>query len=204
MGPDSPRYNIKNLKIDEIIFTQGFVPYCNINICKGECCDLGVYLDVNFVEKILNHYNDIINVMHDAQIKDTKLWFENEIVDDPDFPSGQAIGTSLYITPDGKEQCVFKDLNNFCSLQIAAESIGIHKWDLKPTFCILYPLTIVNSVLTYDNEHSSTLSYCGYTKTENFTQTVYDAMKKEIAYIFGEDAINFLNQYLENKNIKYG
>ncbi|MCX7832962.1 MAG: DUF3109 family protein [Ignavibacteria bacterium] len=199
MIPDSPRYNIENLKIDEIIFTQGFVPSCNIKICKGECCNLGVYLDLEFRDKILNYSDVIIKVMNDAQVKDVKLWFDGEIIEDTDFTSGLAIGTNLYKTPKGYEQCVFKDLNNFCSLQIAAEEIGLHKWDLKPTFCILYPLTIDHSVLTYDDDHSSTLSYCGKTKFENFTQTVYNALKEEISYVFGDNALDYLNKYLKNK-----
>lgn len=199
MKTQSPRYKIENLNIDPIIFKQGFVPECNIKLCKGECCNLGVYLDLNFKDKILSHYNEIIDVMSDSQIKDTKLWFEEDIIEDADFPSGYAIGTNLYKTPYGIEQCIFKDLNNYCSLQLAAEKLGLHEWDLKPTFCILYPLTISNSTLTYDKDHSKRLSYCGYIKNENFTQTVFDGLKKEISYIFGEDSIKILTEYSKNK-----
>ena len=33
---------INGMKIDPVIFTQGFVPGCNISICSGQCCNWGV------------------------------------------------------------------------------------------------------------------------------------------------------------------
>jgi hypothetical protein len=186
---------INGLKIDPIIFTQGFVPRCDIPICNGQCCDWGVYMDKEFKKVIMEHEQDIINVMDDGQVKDSSKWFEKIIQEDHDFPSGEAIGTEVYTTKSGNEQCVFKGLNNFCSLQVAAEKKGFHKWEIKPKYCIMYPIAIIDNVLTYDDDHSENLDYCGLHKKENFVQTVFEAMKEEIIYILGEDGYNYLHLY---------
>ena len=183
------------LLIDPVIFTQGFVPGCNVNICSGECCDWGVYMDAEFKNMIMKFESEIINVMDDAQHKNSDKWFEKEVLNDSDFPSGLAIGTEIYKNNHGKYQCVFKDKKNFCSIQVAAVKHNMHKWSIKPTYCIMYPLTIVDGILTYDLEHSKKLSYCGLKHHSNFTQTVFEAMSEEIRYVLGDDGYNFLNEY---------
>jgi hypothetical protein len=189
---------IKGLKIDPLIFTQGFVPSCDIPICNGQCCDWGVYMDKEFKDVIMKYEPDIINVMDEGQIKDSTKWFEKDIQPDKDFPSGLSIGTEVYKTKLGNEQCVFKGLNNFCSLQVAAEKKGYHKWEIKPKYCIMYPITIVDNILTYDDSHSQNLDYCGLHKKENFVHTAFEAMKEEIIYILGKDGYNYLNEYFIN------
>lgn len=186
---------INGIKIDTVIFTQGFVPKCDIPICSGQCCDWGVYMDKEFKHVILDHEKDVIDVMDGQQIKDPSKWFEKDIEIDHDFPSGEAIGTETYKTKFGNEQCVFKGLNNFCSLQIAAEKKGYHKWEIKPKYCIMYPLTIVDNVLTYDDSHAERLDYCGIHKKENFVHTVFEAMTEEIIYILGQEGYNYLKDY---------
>lgn len=186
-----------NIKIDPIIFTQGFVPGCNVRICHGQCCDWGVYMDKNFKNIILKFEKEIIDVMDEFQIKDSSKWFEKEIEPDTDFPSGYAVGTEVYKTPSGKLQCVFKDKRNFCSIQVAAIKNNLHKWAIKPKYCIMYPLTIIDNVLTYDDEHSEKLDYCGIHKKENFTQSVFEAMSEEIRFILGEDGFKYVNDYYE-------
>lgn len=185
------------LKIDPIIFTQGFVPGCDVIKCFGQCCDWGVYMDFNFKDVILQHKEDIIAVMDDDQIKEPEKWFEKEIQKDTDFPSGYSIGTEVYTDSRGKEGCVFKDKNNFCSIQNAAIKKGMHKWSIKPKYCIMYPLTIVNGILTYDDSHSKRLNYCGMHKKENFTQTVFEAMQEEIIFVLGKDGYDFLKEHFE-------
>ena len=57
---------------------------------------------------------EIKDVMDEFQIKDASKWFEAELEEDEDFPSGWAIGTEVYETPRGNTQCVFKDKRGFC------------------------------------------------------------------------------------------
>jgi hypothetical protein len=185
-------------KIDTLIFTQGFVPGCDVIKCFGQCCDWGVYMDLKFKDVILQHRNDITAVMDEEQIKNPEKWFEDEIEKDTDFPSGYSIGTETYTDSGGKTGCIFKDKNNYCSIQNAAIKKGMHKWSLKPKYCIMYPLTVVDGVLTYDDTHSKRLNYCGIHKKENFTQTVFEAMQEEIIFIFGKDCYDFLKKHFEN------
>ena len=189
------------LKIDPMIFTQGFVRYCDISKCAGQCCDWGVYMDRDHKEVIMKHKDEIIEVMDENQFKDTEKWFEKELEPDTDFPSGFAIGTEVYKTPTGNEQCVFKDKNGFCSIQNQSVKSGKHKWDIKPKYCIMYPITVIDNVITYDDEHSLKLDYCGIHKKENFVHSVFEAMTEEIKFVFGEDVFNFMNYYFQ-KNYK--
>lgn len=187
------------IKIDPIIFTQGFVPGCNMKICHGQCCNWGVYMDKPFKEIIMKFEDEIKSVMDEHQIKDSDKWFETEIEEDEDFPSGLAIGTELYETPHGISQCVFKDKRGFCSIQVAADKNNMHKWAIKPKYCIMYPLTIIDNVLTYDDDHAAKLDYCGVDKKHNFSQTVFEAMTEEITFILGADGYAYLNEYYQKQ-----
>ncbi len=186
------------MKIDPIIFKQGFVKGCDMSICSGQCCNWGVYMDRDFQPVIMTYENQIKEVFDEFQLKDTSKWFEEELEEDSDFPSGYAIGTELYINSQGITQCVFKDKNHYCSLQVMAMKNNMHKWAVKPKYCIMYPLTIIDNVLTCDNDHSAKLDYCGVTHTENYTQTVFEAMTEEIKFIMGEEGFNFLNEHYKN------
>jgi hypothetical protein len=182
-------------KIDPIIFTQGFVTCCDLKICSGQCCDWGVYMDSEYKNVILDNKDMIMDSMDEYQTRDTELWFDKELTDDTDFPSGKAIGTEVYETPKGNTQCVFKDSNGFCTIQLASVKAGKHKWSIKPKYCIMYPITVVDNTITYDDSHSENLDYCGLHHPENFTQTVFEAMHEEIKYIFGDDMYNFLEKH---------
>ena len=161
------------LKIDPVIFTQGFVPGCDMSICSGQCCNWGVYMDRDFQPEIMKYENQIKEVMDEFQLRDTSKWFETEPEEDHDFPSGYAIGTELYINPEGTTQCVFKDKNSYCTLQVMAMKNGLHKWTIKPKYCIMYPITIIDEVLTVDNDHSEKLDYCGIHHEENYVPVSY-------------------------------
>ena len=184
-------------KIDPLIFTQGFVPGCDIGICAGQCCNWGVYLDSKYKDVILENKDIIMDAMDEHQTKNTEDWFEKELTEDTDFPTGYAIGTELYTTPKGVEQCVFKDSNGFCTIQLASVKNNQHKWTLKPKYCIMYPITVVDNTITYDDSHSANLDYCGLHHPENFTQSIFEAMTEEIKYIFGVEMYQFLEKHFK-------
>lgn len=186
------------LKIDTLIFEQKFVPRCDLELCFGQCCDWGVYVDINFVEVIISNRYDIINSMDDEQPKNPDNWFEKNFIKDEDFPSGFAVSTNVYERKNGTEQCIFKDKNNFCSLQVSAMKRETHKWEIKPFHCILYPVTFDKGILSYDSEHSINLNYCGLNHPENHSQSVFEAMTEEICYVFGDECLTFLSEYYRN------
>lgn len=188
----------KGLKIDPLIFTQGFVPGCDLSICGGRCCHWGVYVDKDFVPRIMEHEDRIKAVMDKYQPADSSMWFEKEPEKDTDFPSGYAIGTEVFTDPNGKDRCVFNDQLGRCSIQVMSVENGLHKWAVKPVYCIMYPLAVMDGILTCDLDHAERLDYCGTSHSENHTQTVFDATKEEIRYLFGDDCYEFLLRHYED------
>ncbi len=173
---------VKNYKIDTLVFTAGFVPFCNVPVCHATCCYWGVYVDVKEREKILEYKDLILKYMDETQPHDVELWFEKEEWDDADFPSGKCVGTNVY---NGK--CVFLTKEGYCVLQIAAEKNGMYKWALKPFYCCIYPLTFWEGVLTYDDGHAQDLPYCGINAVHNHAGPVVEICKNEFIYVLGED-----------------
>lgn len=182
-------------RIHTSIFTAGFVPGCDMKICGGQCCDCGVYMDKDFRKVILDHKDMIKDVMSEQQIKDESQWFDEEILEDNDFPSGYAAGSNVFTDRTDREKCVFVDDNHYCSLQVAAMKNGMHKWAIKPTYCILYPVTLMSGVIMFDDEHADNLMYCGNHHEENFSQSVFEGAQEEIKYVWGEELYNFLYDY---------
>jgi Fe-S-cluster containining protein len=199
-------FTVKNgLKIDETIFTQGFVDYCNIDKCGGGCCHSGVYADTHEYERILNHKDKIAAVMDETQDTDPAHWFDGEWIDDTDFASGRATGTAVHDRDGGisgfTEGCVFLDKRHFCSIQVAAAQEGLHRWAWKPDYCILFPVTVVEGTITYDDSHSVDLNYCGPDGKVNYVHSVFEAMKEELQHFLGTDDFNKLNDfYLANRS----
>ena len=173
---------INNLKIDPRIFTLKFGCRCN-----GECCYFGVYTDLKEYESIMAIKDKILNVMDDSQTKNVKDWFEVPQKDD-DFESGFAVGTELY---NGK--CVFLDKAGLCTLQKLAVSEGKHKWDYKPTYCILFPFTVYEETFTIDDEHIDRLNHCNKYPTDD--STIYESCVEELKHFFGEVGFRQLEEF---------
>ena len=186
-------------KVDELIFTQGFVDYCNIDKCGGGCCHSGVYADLGEQAVILEHAKEIAAAMDETQDPNPETWFDGEIVDDTDFPSGKAIGTQVHERDGGisgfTEGCVFLDKRHFCSIQVAAVNAGLHRWAWKPAYCILFPVTVVENVITYDDSHSEDLHHCGPKGSTNYVHSVYESMREELSYFVGKPEFEKMEAY---------
>lgn len=170
---------VNGIKIDPKIFTSKFG--CD---CKGECCNYGVYADYKEYHKILSIKEQIIPLMDETQSKDVEHWFE-EPQKDEDFESGIAIGTQII-----NDKCTFLDKNGLCVLQSLANNLNLHKWEYKPIYCILFPLTVYENTLTIDDEHIDRLETCNI-KT-NTQSTIFEHCQEELKYFFGEKGFNDL------------
>ncbi len=197
----------RGFKVDELIFTQGFVEYCNIGKCGGGCCHSGVYADLGEQARILEHASEIAHAMDDTQDTDIETWFDGEIIEDTDFPSGKAIGTQVHDRDGGisgfTEGCVFLDKRHFCSIQVAAAEAGLHRWAWKPDYCILFPITVVEGVITYDDSHSVDLHYCGPKGTANYVHSVFEAMGEELQHFLGMGEYEKLKNYYEENRERF-
>lgn len=189
MMPDKPgsfaakfSRKINGILIDPRIFTYKFI--CT---CQGECCYYGVFTDYREYEKIIEIKDKLITIFDDTQSINVSDWFETPQVDD-DFESGVAVGTE---TINGK--CTFLDKNGLCSLQKLALAEGDHKWKYKPIYCVLFPLTIYDGVLTIDDEHIERLPSCNV----NPEISIFEAISEELVYFFGADGFSELEKYRE-------
>jgi hypothetical protein len=192
---------VAGYRVDEILFTHGFVHYCDISKCGGGCCHSGVYADLGEHDRILEHADEIARAMDETQDRNTETWFDGIIIEDSDFPSGRAIGTEVHERDGGisgfTEGCVFLDHRHFCSIQVAAANAGLHRWAWKPDFCILFPVTVVNGILTYDDGHSDDLHYCGPTGEGNYVHSVFEAMQEELRHFLGDTEFEKLRTYYD-------
>lgn len=184
---------INDILIDPAIFTYKFI--CN---CAGECCYFGVYTDHKEYNAILSIQDKIKEVMDETQSKDVSEWFEPEEKDE-DFESGIAVGTEII-----NDKCTFLDKNGLCSLQKLAIKEGEYKWKYKPLYCILFPLTTFEGVLTIDTDHIDRLPYCNI--DPNTQLTMFEACEEELRHFFGEEGFAELEDYREEylNEIKIG
>ena len=183
---------IKGLKIDPQIFTFSYACRCN-----GECCHYGVYTDLKEHKFILSIKDLIIPMMDETQSKNIDEWFEEPSEDD-DFESGFAVGTEVI-----NNKCAFLDKDGLCVLQKLADIDGVHKWEYKPLYCILFPLTIFENTLTIDDEHIDRLSHCNKNNI-NCTTSIFDYCKEELIHLLDNDGYqeleDYRNEYLASLN----
>lgn len=198
---------VGGLRVDERIFTQGFVQYCDISRCGGGCCHSGVLADTDEYKTILEHKHEIAGAMDETQDRDPATWFDNEWIDDGDFQSGRAVGTMTHERDGGisgfSEGCVFLDRRHFCSIQVAAAEAGLHRWSWKPRYCILFPITVVDGIIMYDDSHSEDLHHCGPQGTGNYVHSVFEAMQEEIGYVFGAEGLAAMRSYFEANRSRF-
>jgi len=184
---------INGVLIDPQIFTYKFI--CN---CPGECCHYGVYTDHKEYLTILSIQDEIKKAMDDTQSRDVRKWFEPEEIDE-DFESGIAVGTEVI-----NDKCTFLDKDGLCTLQKIAMQKGEYKWKYKPLYCILFPLTTYEGVLTIDTDHIDRLPYCNI--DPNTRLTMFEACEEELKHFFGDKGFEELKNYREEylNEIKIG
>ncbi len=172
----------EGLRIDPVLLTHGYPEGIGPHLCKGACCKDGVYVDVKERDAILAAQSLIIKYMDETQSEDPATWFEQE-EDDEDFPSGRCAGTRTY---GGK--CVFLTKTGKCVLQITATNEGMPPFSLKPSYCVLFPLTIVGRTLTFDDFCSGPNPCCTISPVSAGShRAVIEVCKTECIHAIGEE-----------------
>jgi hypothetical protein len=180
---------MKGYTIAHELFAKGFsADAAGPCSCTSTCCEGGVYADVRERDRILAHRELIASHMDATQTADAALWFEDTECEDSDFPSGRRIATRVV-----HDKCAFLDQSGRCSLQVAATAAGMHKWTLKPMYCVLYPLDIGNGVLAYDDMLQGEQQCCSVSK--EFEVPVFRACREELTHLLGEDGYRVLEQH---------
>ena len=185
--------HLSPLQVDNNIFTLRFTNDCSMYNCKGNCCRYGVWADVEEKKNILAHTEMILRYMEPFQEKNPEQWFELEEVTDKDFPSGVAVGTQIRETG-----CVFLDSNGRCVLQKAAMAEGMHKFALKPFFCVAYPITVDNGVLMYDDDQYPDNPQCCSPRNEG-SISVFDICSEELEFTVGQEGLQELHELKDKR-----
>jgi hypothetical protein len=180
--------HIPELHVDPEILTQRFSPNSSMCNCNGTCCAEGVLLDVKEKELILAHADMIKKYLEPQQEKDTTNWFDNIIEHDADFPSGKCDGTAVQ-----GNSCVFLCSKGLCALQKTAMAEGMDKFALKPFYCVAFPITIDEHVLTtYEAEFTNRRQCCSI--VTDGPMTVLDVCREEFEYILGVEGLEEIEE----------
>lgn len=178
--------HLPELRVGRELVEGRFAAGCSMANCNARCCRGGVFVDLAEREAILRHADAIRGQMDGGQVRDDRLWFDEETVDDRDYPSGVAVGTSVH---GGK--CVFLNDDGACVLQKAAAAEGMSRHALKPFFCWLYPVTIEDGELTlHDSDYVDRPSCCGHGPKGDLT--VFDVCGEELEIALGREGLEEL------------
>jgi len=183
----------KSLRVDRYtmageLFNKGFSGSAGPCSCTSVCCEGGVYVDVRERDVIMAHKDLIARHMDQTQTTDPSLWFEPDVTEDQDFPSGQCVGTNVI-----NDKCAFLDGAGRCCLQKAAEAEGMHKWAIKPFFCVLYPIEISDNTVSFDEMLQDEETCCTIGTT--FDVPLFQACREEIVHIVGEEGYVLMEQH---------
>jgi hypothetical protein len=170
------------------LFAKGFPKGGGPCSCSSACCEGGVYVDMHEREVIMAHRDLIIRHMDGTQSTDSSRWFDAEVADDQDFPSGQCVGTRVI-----NDKCVFLDAGGRCSLQKAAAAAGMHKWAIKPLFCVLYPIEISGGIVSFDEMLQEEESCC--TIGPEFDTPLFEACREELVHIVGDEGFAVMEKH---------
>lgn len=180
-------------EISDSLFERGFREGSGPCSCASTCCAGGVYADVKERETILAHQELIKKYMDETQTRDEALWFEGHEFEDNDFASGTCVGTR-----EINDKCAFLDGRGRCSLQVAAAEEGMHKWALKPLFCILYPIEITDHVIGFDDMLQDRQACCSV--QPGFEVPVFEACKEELIHLMGEAGFHMMESHYAKRS----
>jgi hypothetical protein len=173
-------FPVKGFVVSHELLTRGFPAGGGPCRCTSTCCEGGVYADVRERDQILAQKERIAQEMDATQTRDDAVWFEDEIIHDADFPSGECVGTNVH-----NDKCVFLRADGRCSIQVASVRAGLHKWAWKPLFCILFPIEITDRIIGFDSMLQEQQPCC--TVHEQFTIPLFEGAREELVHLLGED-----------------
>jgi hypothetical protein len=181
--------------IDPVLFEKGFSEGCGPFSCESTCCEGGVYVDLHEKENIIDHHDMVIRYMDESQPKNSADWFDSDMEDDRDFPSGKTIGTKIV-----NDKCAFQNAEGMCSLQVAGTREGIGPWAIKPFYCVAFPITVVDGMLTFDDYQQGSSQCCSVVDANQ--ATLIDSCKVELEFMLGGQGYTRLKE-IRDQNTKH-
>jgi Fe-S-cluster containining protein len=170
--------------VDTEIFKYTYFMHCmQCTFCNDQCCSYGADIDMVNVNRILKHADELEAF---TKIKRSE-WFDDEEKKwDHEYPGNDYTRTS-YV--EDKDACVFLNKpDRGCMLHSFALNKGIDYHELKPFFCILFPVTYFEGVFCIPEEiEEKSLTCLGS------GPSLYQGARDEIKYYFGEEIVNELD-----------
>ena len=126
--------------------------------------------------------------MDETQPQDVSLWFEAKEHDDPDYPSGRCVSTGGF-----NNKCVFLDKLGRCVLQVAATEERIGRWALKPLYCVLYPVEIMDKTVRFDDLLQGDEECCSV--SGNFEVPLFQVCRGELINLLGSEGFERMSDH---------
>lgn len=174
--------HLPTLTVSEDLARTRFRAGCSMTRCSGRCCRSGAWVDPVERDRILRHAETVQACMDAGQMRDPSRWFEGGR-QDPDFPSGRAVGTAV-----NGAACVFLDAAGRCAVHAAEARVAPGTGTLKPFFCRAFPVTIESGVLGIDEEHGRGEHACCGSDPDG-PLSVFDVCADELAFVLGPEAV---------------
>jgi len=185
---------IAGSKFELKILTEGFKDPMGPNACTSKCCRHGVYLDPTERDRILTHANIVEKYFDETQTKDRGRWFDNSEEEDSDFPSGKCVSTEVY-----NDKCVFLDKDGRCVLQVAEKEEGMQRFSLKPYYCVLFPIVMVDGIFRYDDFCSGESACC--TSSRESAEKMVEVCSIELRHALGASKYDEVLSYYRNDSV---
>ncbi len=176
------------LRVDSRLLEVRLVARCRLEECKAACCGHGVHVDLAHATRIVEEA-EIIKPHLPRDRRDVNNWFDGEIGRDNDFPTGLRTGTQVIedSTHPAGTRCIFLRPDNLCALQVAGIAAGRHPWDLKPFYCALFPIILLEDTVCLDDDNE--IYFLGGTcqRAEKAPTPLYVVFKEELTLALGQE-----------------
>lgn len=167
--------NIAIAFVHRDIFRMSYFARClECSFCHDWCCSFGADIDIQNVEKILQHREGILQFVRPPEGE----WFE------PDYSYYEEYTGNLYtrINPQGPRCAFISRDQRGCGLHRYALSRGMDYHEIKPLVCSLFPLSFGEGVLTIAPELEDNSLVCA-----GAGESVYRSLREEIEFYFGRE-----------------
>lgn len=168
--------------VDLNIFRLSYFSAClSCTFCGHSCCNWGVDIDVENVERIMKR-KDELEAYLGTRSED---WFTNEWEIISDYPGGKSTRTRVV-----NGSCTFQNRETgACKLHSFALEKGFDYHEIKPLISSLFPLTFGDGLLCLGEE-----LYEGSLICMGNGPSCYDAQRNEVLHYFGPELVAELDQ----------
>ncbi len=164
-------------RVDPRIFVVSYFERCmTCSFCEDRCCAGGVGVDLPHAARILMHARELAAY----SVGKPEQWFDEEVVEDPDYPGGCSIDTQVL-----EGSCALhRRGGRGCAIHAYTLDRGLDYHLLKPIYCCLFPVSVIERDLMPSPELDEGTMVCAGPGA-----TLYRGARGELAHYFGDELI---------------